>query len=85
MANKNPDISGLRRGGGRPKKGDRTLLSMNTTEQTREALESIAVQYSCLYGGKPWIAGLLAKTGAGELLVVPAPPTPPSASSSQHS
>jgi hypothetical protein len=44
------------------------------SEGTRESLEEIAQQYDCLYGGKPWIAGLLAKIGEGELIVVPAPP-----------
>jgi hypothetical protein len=43
-------------------------------EETRERLEEIAEQYDCLYGGKPWIAGLFAKIGNGELIIVPAPP-----------
>jgi hypothetical protein len=47
------------------------------SEETKQALEKIALQYGCVYGGKPWIAGLLAKIGDGELLIVPAPPKVP--------
>lgn len=55
---------------------------MRMSEETKERLEAIAAQYGCTYGKdengnpKPWIAGLLAKIGDGELIVVPAPPQP---------
>lgn len=42
---------------------------------TRQVLEEIAYSYNCLYGGKPWIAGLLEKISTGELVIVPAPPS----------
>ncbi len=31
------------------------------SEETQATLETIALQYRCKYGDKPWIAGLLAK------------------------
>ena len=46
-------------------------VAMRMSEETREQLEAIALQYGCTYGGKPWIAGLLARIGSGELMIVP--------------
>ncbi|MBC7883538.1 MAG: hypothetical protein H7Y37_19790 [Anaerolineae bacterium] len=83
--NPNPKTEHFAEKRGQRPRLDNQTVAMRMSESTREALESIAVQYSCLYGGKPWIAGLLAKIGSGELLVLPAPPASPSASSSQHS
>ncbi len=74
MANPNPKTEQLALGRGKRKKLDNTTVAMRMSEGTRESLEEIALQYDCLYGGKPWIAGLLAKIGEGKLIVVPAPP-----------
>ncbi|NEP15757.1 MAG: hypothetical protein F6J97_02515 [Leptolyngbya sp. SIO4C1] len=62
--------------GKRPKLNNQTV-SMRLSQSTREALELIAESYGCLYGGKPWIAGLLDKIGSGQLTVVPTPPKLP--------
>jgi hypothetical protein len=85
MPNPNPKTEHLRDTHKPRPRLDNQTVAMRMSEPTREALESIAVQYGCLYGGKPWIAGLMTKIGSGDLLVVPAPPSSPSASSSQHS
>jgi hypothetical protein len=77
MANPNPKTEQLALGRGKREKLDNPTVAMRMSEQTRERLEEIAAQYGCFYGGKPWIAGLLAKIGDGELIIVPAPPNAP--------
>ena len=74
MANPNPKTEQLALGRGKRQKLDNTTVAMRMSEETRARLEEIAEQYDCLYGGKPWIAGLLAKIGDDELIIVPAPP-----------
>lgn len=74
MPNPNPKKENLELGRGKRPKLDNPSISMKMSNETRKALEAIAEQYGCMYGGKPWIAGLLARIGAGELIVVPAPP-----------
>ena len=73
MANQNPNTDGLALGRGKRPKLDNETVSMRMSLETKEALEKIAEQYGCIYGGKPWIAGLLKIIGSGELIVVPAP------------
>lgn len=76
MANLNPPVENLALGRGqRPKLGNETV-AMRMSQHTREKLEQIAESYDCFYGGKPWIAGLLAKIGSEELAVVPSPKYP---------
>lgn len=77
MPNPNPKTEQLALGRGKRPKLDNPTVAMRMSEETKEALEKIALQYGCVYGGKPWIAGLLAKIGDGELLIVPAPPKLP--------
>lgn len=77
MANSNPKTEQLSLGRGKRQKLDNPTVAMRMSEKTKAALEEIALQYNCLYGGTPWIAGLLAKIGEGELLIVPAPPKTP--------
>jgi hypothetical protein len=74
MANPNPKTDQLALGRGKRPRLDNTTVAMRMSEQTKERLEEIAQQYDCLYAGKPWVAGLLARIGEGELIVVPAPP-----------
>lgn len=74
MPNPNPKTEQLALGRGKRPKLDNPTVAMRMSEETRATLEEIAFQYGCIYGDKPWIAGLLAKIGSGELLVVPAPP-----------
>jgi hypothetical protein len=75
MANPNPNTDGLALGRGKRDKLGHEQVSMRMSPQTRKALEEIAEQYGCFYGGKPWLAGLLTKIGFGELKVMPAPDT----------
>lgn len=77
MANPNPNTEHLSLGRGKRPKLNHQTVSMRMSRQTRENLECIAEGYDCLYGGRPWIAGLLEKIGSGELVVVPAPPVVP--------
>lgn len=56
--------------GKRPKLKHETV-AMRISPETRRELESLAQSYGCIYGGKPWIAGLLTKIANHELLVVP--------------
>jgi hypothetical protein len=74
VANSNPKTEQLSLGRGKRKKLDNPTVAMRLSEQTKATLEEIALQYGCLYGGEPWIAGLLTKIGEGQLLIVPAPP-----------
>jgi hypothetical protein len=74
MANPKPNIEGLRKGGGRRPLKDKAMLHIRTTGSAIDTLEAIAQSYGCVYGGKPWIAGLLGKIGMGELTIVPSPP-----------
>lgn len=60
--------------GKRPKLNHETV-AMRMAPETKAALEDIAASYDCYYGGKPWIAGLLAKIAQEELIIVPAPPS----------
>ncbi|NJM76241.1 MAG: hypothetical protein HC852_11190 [Acaryochloridaceae cyanobacterium RU_4_10] len=76
MANPNPKTKQLELGRGKRRKLNNKTVAMRMSDNTREKLEEIALQYGCFYDEKPWIAGLLAKIGEGELLIVPAPPTP---------
>jgi hypothetical protein len=61
--------------GKRERLGNETV-SMRMSSLTKQHLEQIAETYGCLYGGKPWIAGLLEKISSGVLVVVPAPQYP---------
>ncbi len=74
MANPKPNTQGLRKGGGRRPLKDKAMLHIRTTGSAIDTLEAIAQSYGCVYGGKPWIAGLLGKIGTGELTIVPSPP-----------
>jgi hypothetical protein len=74
MANPKPNTEGLRKGGGRRPLKDKAMLHIRTTGSAIDTLEAIAQSYGCVYGGKPWIAGLLGKIGTGELTIVPSPP-----------
>lgn len=73
MANPNPRKEFLKPGQGRPRLDNKTV-AMKMSDETKQKLEAIALQYDCIYANKPWIAGLLAKIAEGKLLVVPAPP-----------
>lgn len=75
MANPNPKTEQLALGRGKRPVLNNETVSMRMSASTRQALEEIAHSYDCIYGGKPWIAGLLEKIGTGELMVVPTPPT----------
>lgn len=73
MPNPNPPLENLALGRGkRPKLGNETV-AMRMSPVTRDRLEKIAEGYNCMFGGNPWVAGLLEKIGSGELVVVPAP------------
>ena len=74
MPNPHPKTEQLALGRGKRPKLDNSTVAMRMSQETKVALEKIALEYGCIYGDKPWIAGLLAKIGDGELLVVPAPP-----------
>lgn len=74
MPNPHPKTEQLALGRGKRPRLDNSTVAMRMSQETKAALEKIALQYECIYGDKPWIAGLLAKIGDGELLVVPAPP-----------
>jgi hypothetical protein len=82
MANSKPNTEGLRKGGGRRPLKDKAMLHIRTTGSAIDTLEAIAQSYGCVYGGKPWIAGLLGKIGTGELTIVPSPPRLPDVSPS---
>jgi hypothetical protein len=74
MANPNPKIEQLALGRGkRPVLGHETV-TMRLAPGIRQQLEQIAQHYDCMYGGKPWIAGLLTKIGNSELAIVPIAP-----------
>lgn len=74
MANPNPKTDQLALGRGKRPVLNNETVSMRMSPSTRQTLEEIAYSYNCMYGGKPWIAGLLEKIGTGELMVVPTPP-----------
>jgi hypothetical protein len=74
MANPNPNTDNLALGRGKRPKLNHETVSVRMSAKTRQILEEIAKSYSCFYGGKPWIAGLLERIGRGELIVVPTPP-----------
>ncbi len=74
MANPKPNTDALMLGRGQRPKENNETVSMRIPSETREALERIAELYGCIYGGKPWLAGLLRMIGSGELIVVPSPP-----------
>ncbi len=76
MPNPHPRTEQLALGRGKRPKLNNPTVAMRMSEETREELEKIALQYGCVYAGKPWIARLLAKIGDKELMVVPAPPAP---------
>lgn len=77
MANPNPKTEQLALGRGKRPKLNNETVGMRLSSATRQNLEKIAESYDCIYGGKPWIAGLLTKIGEGQLIVVPAPPQTP--------
>ena len=77
MSNPNPKTEQLARGRGKRPKLNNQTVGMRMSKATRQRLEQIAQSYDCLYGGKPQIAGLLEKVAAGDLLIVPAPPSLP--------
>jgi hypothetical protein len=74
VANPNPKTEQLSLGRGKRPALNNETVSMRMSPETRRILEEIAYSYNCVYGGKPWIAGLLDKIGSGELTVVPSPP-----------
>jgi hypothetical protein len=74
VANPNPKTDQLALGRGKRPVLNNETVSMRMSPETRQVLEEIAYSYDCIYGGKPWIAGLLDKIGTGELTVVPSPP-----------
>lgn len=74
VVNPNPKTEQLVRGRGKRPVLNNETVSMRMSPATRQTLEEIAYSYNCIYGGKPWIAGLLEKIGTGELVVVPTPP-----------
>jgi len=78
MANPHPKTENLKLGRGKRPKLDNKTVAMRMSPHTKETLEAIAQQYDCIYADEPWIAGLLAKIADGELMIVPAPPTPKS-------
>ncbi len=67
-------LENLKLGRGKRPKLNRETVAMRMDPKVRAHLEAIADSYGCIYGGKPWIAGLLDKIGNRELLIVPAPP-----------
>jgi hypothetical protein len=73
MPNPNPKTEQLALGHGKRPKLNHGTISMRMGQATRDSLEQIAESYNCIYGGQPWIAGLLEKIGSGELVVVPRP------------
>lgn len=75
MANPNPKTEQLALGRGKRPKIDNETVSMRMSLSTRRAIEEIAYSYNCIYGDKPWIAGLLEKIASGQLTVVPTPPS----------
>lgn len=75
MANPNPKTEQLVNGRGKRPVLNNETVSMRMSPSTRQALEEIAYSYDCVYGGKPWLSGLLEKIGTGELMVVPTPPS----------
>jgi hypothetical protein len=75
MANPNPNKEGLKLGRGKRPKENNETLTMRIPSETRKVLDHIAEQYGCIYGNKPWIAGLLRMIGSGELMIVVTPPT----------
>lgn len=75
MANLHPNQEGLELGRGKRPKLDNETVCMRLSPETKKALEETAEKYGCIYGGKPWIAGLLNMIGTGELMIVETPPT----------
>lgn len=75
--NPNPRVENLTNAGKGRKKLDNQTVAIRMAAETREVLERQAERYGCFLGGKPYIGGLLAKLGAGELLIVPPPPPSP--------
>jgi len=73
MPNPNPKTEQLALGRGKRPKLNNETVSMRMSPETRQILEKIAQSYNCMYGNKPWIAGLLEKIGSGDLIIVPAP------------
>jgi hypothetical protein len=74
MPNPDPKTEQLSLGRGKRPTLNNETISMRMSAATRQELEKIAESYNCLYGDKPWIAGLLEMIGAGYLTVVPTPP-----------
>lgn len=74
MTNSQVKLDPLSLGRGKRPRLNNQTIGMRMSATTRQNLEKIAQSYDCLYGGKPWIAGLLEKIAAGQLIVVPAPP-----------
>jgi hypothetical protein len=73
------NIEGLALGRGKKPKLGHKQVAVQMSDEHKDAIEAIASLYGCLHGGKPSLSGLLAKIGSGELLVVPSPPTLPTA------
>lgn len=77
MSNPNPKLANLELGRGKRPKLSHTTVAMRMSDETRKRLEELAARHGCTYGTneeglpKPWIAGLLAKVGDGELIIVP--------------
>lgn len=76
MSNPNPKLENLELGRGKRPKLNHTTVAMRMSDETKKTLEELAALYGCTYGTdeeglpKPWIAGLLAKVGEGELMIV---------------
>jgi hypothetical protein len=74
MSNPSPKIDQLALGRGRRPLLGNESVSMRLSPGDRERLDAIAASYSCFYGGKGWLAGMLTKIGQGQLIIVPNAP-----------
>ena len=77
MSNPNPKTEHLQTTRKPRARLDNPTVAMRMSGKTKSALERLALSYGYRHGGKPWIAGLLAKIAEGELMVVPSPPPVP--------
>lgn len=76
MVNYNPKTEHLKHSQrGRKSKASKSVsFNLKVDELLVPVLEQIAVDYDCIWGGKPWLGGLINKIARAELLVIPAPP-----------
>lgn len=75
MANYNPKTEHLKhsRRGRKSKNTKSFSFNLKVDETLVPAIEQIALDYGCTWGGKPWLGGLINKIARGELLVIPTP------------